>query len=297
VIRNLTDPPSRPHPRPADPDAGTPSQDPRDPKLPRKVALVKLIPNLLTCAAFCCGLIAMAYANRYQPTLAPDDLLPLQRACALLGVAFLLDGFDGRLARMLKATSRFGERFDSISDFVCFGLAPAFILHRWILNDLDELGFAIAAAYALFAALRLARFTRQQRKKSLSAPVSKFFQGVPAPAAAFIVLFPLLISLSHTSGPLVKSLPDNTMLIFTALLTSTVALLMISRIPMLSVKHIKVDRRILWPLMFATVIVAALLMRDPWLTIATFAGLYLLSLPISAYRASQAAKQATPSIP
>lgn len=258
---------------------------------PRKVALIKLIPNLLTCAAFCCGLIAMAYAAKYQPGVLPEETQPLQRAVALLGVAFLLDGFDGRLARMLKATSRFGERFDSISDFVCFGLAPAFILHRWTLGGLDELGFALAAAYALFAALRLARFTRQQKKRSLSAPVSKFFQGLPAPAAAFIVMFPLLVTLSHTSGPWVRSLPETAVMIFTAVLTATVALLMISRIPMLSVKHIKVDRRIIWPLMLATVIVAALLMRDPWLTIAVFAGLYLLSLPLSAYRAKQAAGQ------
>jgi CDP-diacylglycerol---serine O-phosphatidyltransferase len=176
-------------------DGPSPAGSPQAPRQPREVELRKLIPNLLTAAALCAGIASIFFAMQYRPELRNDDML--MRAVAMIGLAFVLDGLDGRLARLLRATSRFGERFDSISDFVAFGLAPAFILHRWVLHETGpealRLGFFAVVLYALCAAIRLARFAiAAGRAKPNSAP-SKFFTGLPAPAASFIVLMPLLV--------------------------------------------------------------------------------------------------------
>jgi CDP-diacylglycerol--serine O-phosphatidyltransferase len=260
----------------------------------REVELRKLIPNLLTAGAFCAGVASIFFAMQFRQDLQNTDML--MRAIGMIGLAFVLDGLDGRLARLLRATSRFGERFDSISDFVCFGLAPAFILYRWVLHSADpaglQLGFAVVVLYALCAAIRLARFAAQARKKAVNAPVSKFFQGLPAPAAGFIVLIPLLVSLSHTAQRWQKSagwsIPELAIEWIVLGHTALVAGLMVSTVPMLSVKHIKVRRSILAPLMVAIAVVAIFLVKDAWLTLAVLATGYLLSLPLAVARSKRA---------
>lgn len=280
----------------------------RGPRQPREVELRKLVPNLLTAAALCSGIAAIYFATKYQPS---GDSAPIMRAVALIGLAFVLDGLDGRLARLLRATSRFGERFDSISDFVCFGLAPAFILYRWALQDAQgigtELGFAVVVVYALCAAIRLARFARQAGRKPAGAPVSKFFQGLPAPAAAFVVLTPLLVFLSPTiSGALARrglSMPMNVLEWVVLGHTALVAGLMVSTVPMISVKHVRVSRTILVPLMMGIALIAFFLVLDAWLTLAVLAMLYLLSLPLAVASSRRqtdpqgAAPASTPGIP
>jgi len=247
----------------------------------REVELRKLLPNLLTAGALCAGVASIYFAQRYVP--GSGDHGPLMRAVGLIGLSFILDGLDGRLARLLRATSRFGERFDSLSDFVAFGLAPAFILYRWLLGGLDELGFAVVVMYALCAAIRLARFARQAGRKPAGAAVSRFFQGLPAPAAGFVVLLPLLAALSPTLTRYVGGTWVNSGWLPWVVLAHTVgvSLLMVSTIPMLSVKHMKVDRRVLVPLMVGIGVLAVFLAKDAWLTLAVLAGLYLLSLPLA----------------
>jgi CDP-diacylglycerol--serine O-phosphatidyltransferase len=243
----------------------------------------------MTAGALCAGVASIYFAEKYTPT--SNDVTPLMRAIALIGLAFVLDGLDGRLARLLKATSRFGERFDSISDFVAFGLAPAFILYRWLLGGLDLVGFAVVVCYALCAAIRLARFARQARRKAVNAPVARFFTGLPAPAAGFVVMLPLLAALSptlarwtgtDTSAWLTLHWLPWVVLGHTVLISA----LMVSTVPMLSVKHMRVDRRVLVPLMLGVGVLAVLLAKDAWLTLACLAAIYLLSLPL-AVRASK----------
>lgn len=259
----------------------------------REVELRKLVPNLLTAAALCAGVASIYFAMQYRPELRNTDAL--MRAVAMIGLAFVLDGLDGRLARMLKATSRFGERFDSISDFVAFGLAPAFILHRWVLHEADprgvQLGFLVVVIYALCAAIRLARFAIRAARAKAGSPPSKFFQGLPAPAASFIVLTPLLVSLSSTIAAWQQrgnwSIDGAVMEWIVLGHTLLVAGLMISEIPMISVKHVKVSRAILFPLMLAIAVVAACLVKDAWLTLAVLATVYLLSLPFAVMRSKR----------
>lgn len=276
-------------------DAKSPFVDPLG-RSRREVELRKLIPNMMTGGAFCCGLASIYFALKYNPSaVAGQPFGPiagwspekhLATAIALIGMSFLLDGFDGRMARMLKVTSRFGEKFDSIADFVSFGVAPAFILFKWRLFEGDELGYGVAVLYSLCAAIRLARFTVQAKKKKIGAPVSRFFSGLPAPAAAFVVLIPVMLSLSYVMTTQVSVDWTRPWVLWSVVAyTLLVAGLMVSTIPMASVKHVKISRKLLPMLMVGVGLIAVCMIKDTWLTLSVLAAIYMLSLPLSMYRA------------
>ena len=147
----------------------------------RRIPVRTLAPNLVTLLALCAGLtgIRMAFENRYGLAL------------AAIVFAAVLDGIDGRLARLLKGTSKFGAELDSLSDFVNFGVAPALILYFWGLHDLKSAGWIAAMAFAICAGLRLARFNVMSADPDRPAWAANFFVGVPAPAGAIIVLLPI----------------------------------------------------------------------------------------------------------
>ena len=144
-----------------------------------------LVPNVITLLALCAGLTAirMAFENRYVLAL------------AAIVFAAILDGIDGRLARFLKGTSRFGAELDSLADFVNFGVAPALILYFWGLHELKSAGWIAAMVFAICAALRLARFNVMIDDPDTPAWASNFFVGVPAPAGAITVLLPIYVAL------------------------------------------------------------------------------------------------------
>ena len=249
------------------------------------IPLRKLVPNMITTAALCSGVAALHFASKPEPDFA--------RAVAAVGMAALLDALDGRAARLLKATSRFGETFDSLSDFVCFGVAPAFLIYRFCQRDqtlwgvsLDGLVFMSVVLFALCSAVRLARFTASASKKKLGAKPSPFFTGMPTPAAAGAVLIPAMLLLSDIAVRL-----PTIMIVGHTLL---VAALMVSRLPMFSFKRIRVKRVWVIPLMLAIGLVVVAATRDAWLTAAGVSAAYLLSLPLS-LRAAQrdAAKEAS----
>src|SRR6202163_1579467 len=149
----------------------------------RSIPVRRLAPNLVTLLALCAGLTAirMAFENRY--------------ALALAAIVFaaVLDGIDGRLARLLKGTSKFGAELDSLSDFVNFGVAPALILYFWGLHDLKSAGWIAAMVFAICGALRLARFNVMVEDPDRPVWASNFFVGVPAPAGAITVLLPIYV--------------------------------------------------------------------------------------------------------
>lgn len=234
------------------------------------IPLRKLIPNLFTTAALCAGLASLHFIDKGE----------FDKAIAAIGMSALLDALDGRAARLLRVTSRFGEVFDSISDFVGFCIAPAFLLLRWCRPELSMAGINLegllvvaVVLYGVCGAMRLARFTRMQRKKKPGTKPSEFFTGMPTPAAAGAALIPPMILLSsvHARVP--------TILVIALLLT--LAGLMISRVPMFSFKRIRVSRRWAWPLMLLMAITVAGFVRDPWLTGSVISAAYLLSLPLS----------------
>lgn len=195
------------------------------------------------------------------------------QAMVAIALSFVLDGLDGRLARLLRAQTRFGERFDSIADFLAFGAAPAFLLYQWQLKDAGVWGLGVVMLYALCAAFRLARFTRQARKQRVNAKPGRYFQGCPAPAAAGLALMPPMLLLS--------SLAYQAPIWLTAGWTLLIAYLMASRIPMISPKGWRIRADWAIPLMFLAGLLMLGLYRDGWLTASIVFTVYLLSMPLA----------------
>jgi len=223
-----------------------------------------LLPNLITLLALCAGLTAIRVAVENN----------IQLALAAIVLAALLDGIDGRLARMLKGTSRFGAELDSLADFVNFGVAPALILYFWGLHDLKSAGWIAGLVFAICAGLRLARFNVMSDDPSRPAWAGNFFTGIPAPAGAITVLLPIYLDLLGVSGGLV-----GTWMAF--FYTLVIALLMVSRLPVFSGKRVgkRVPPEMVLPVFVLVVLFFALLISYPWevLSIGTFA--YLACLP------------------
>jgi CDP-diacylglycerol--serine O-phosphatidyltransferase len=233
-----------------------------------------LLPNLITLLALCAGLTAIRVAVENN----------IQLALAAIVFAALLDGIDGRLARMLKGTSRFGAELDSLADFVNFGVAPALILYFWGLHDLKSAGWIAGLVFAICAGLRLARFNVMSDDPNRPAWAGNFFTGIPAPAGAITVLLPIYLDLLGVSGGLV-----GTWIAF--FYTLLIALLMVSRLPVFSGKRIgkRVPPEMVLPVFVFVVLFFALLISYPWevLSIGTFAYLACLPLGYWSYREYQ----------
>jgi CDP-diacylglycerol---serine O-phosphatidyltransferase len=230
----------------------------------RRIPVRTLVPNVVTLLALCAGLTAirMAFEDRYTLALA-----------AIVFAAFL-DGIDGRLARFLKGTSRFGAELDSLSDFVNFGVAPALILYFWGLHDLKSAGWIAAMVFAICAGLRLARFNVMLDDPDQPVWTHNFFVGVPAPAGAITVLLPIYAAF--------LGLPRSEVLTWATLAyTLAIGSLMVSRLPVFSGKRVgtRVLPELVGPAIVAAVLFIALLIAYPWiiLTIGTVA--YLVCLP------------------
>jgi CDP-diacylglycerol--serine O-phosphatidyltransferase len=230
----------------------------------RRIPVRTLVPNVITLLALCAGLTAirMAFENRYVLALA-----------AIVFAAFL-DGIDGRLARFLKGTSRFGAELDSLADFVNFGVAPALILYFWGLHDLKSAGWIAAMVFAICAALRLARFNVMVDDPDKPAWASNFFVGVPAPAGAITVLLPIYVAL--------LGLPRSEWLSWLTLVyTLAIASLMVSRLPVFSGKRVgtRVPPEMVGPAVVVAVLFIALLIAYPWIILTAGTLAYLGALP------------------
>ena len=245
-----------------------PFDRPRRPRLRRRrfrrIPVRILVPNLITLLALCAGLTAirMAFEGRY--------------GLALAGIVFaaILDAIDGRLARFLKGTSRFGAELDSLSDFVNFGVAPALILYFWGLHDLKSAGWIAAMVFAICAGLRLARFNVMLDDPDQPAWASNFFVGVPAPAGAITVLLPIYASF--------LGLPRSPVLTWLMLAyTLGIAWLMVSRLPVFSGKRVgtRVTPELVGPVIVFVVLFFALLIAYPWIMLTAGTLAYLVSLP------------------
>jgi CDP-diacylglycerol---serine O-phosphatidyltransferase len=204
--------------------------------------------------------------------LAVED--KLEWAVAAIVFAAMLDGIDGRLARMLKGTSRFGAELDSLADFVNFGVAPALMLYFWGLQELGHLGWIAAMVFAISTGLRLARFNVMVDDPNKPAWAAKFFMGMPAPAGAITVLLPIYV---YFLG--MPRLPGTAH--FTLVYTFAIAALMVSRLPVFSGKRVgkRVAPEMVLPVFLMVVVFFWLLIYYPWkvLTIGTVC--YLASLP------------------
>ena len=231
----------------------------------------RMIPNLLTMLGLCSGLtgIRLAIEGRFGAA-----------AVAIL-VAAVIDGLDGRLARLLKATSRFGAEFDSLADFVCFGVAPALILYLWSLETWHGYGFMPCLMFAVCMALRLARFNAAIDAPSHAAYTYNFFTGVPAPAGAVVVLFPLFVGLEAQTMHWDWLLTLARAPAINAIILIGSAALLVSTLPVWSFKNFKIPTRFVLPTLLGTGLVAALLVADPWAALALAGLIYVCMLPFS----------------
>lgn len=238
----------------------------------RRVPVRMLVPNFFTLLGLCAGLtsIRMGIEGRW-------DL-----AIAAIVFAACLDGIDGRIARLLKASSRFGAELDSLADFVNFGVAPAFLIFNWGLGDLKSAGWICVMIFALASALRLARFNAaldEERPKWQS----NYFMGMPTPAAAIAVLLPLYLfqlGLDETKSQWVLK--------FVLAYTVFIAFMMVSSIPTYSGKLLgeRVGREWVLPIFVVAIGVVAFLFTYPYETLTALTCLYLGFIPLSwrAYR-------------
>ncbi len=253
----------------------------------------RLIPNIMTLLGLCAGLTAVRFALEGR----------WEKAAALILVAAVIDGLDGRLARLLKGTSHFGAEFDSLSDFFCFGVAPALVLYLWTLQQAGGLGFAPCIMFAVCSALRLARFNAaliDTPAVPLAGPPPKpayaqsFFTGVPAPAGAGLALFPLFASLAAQDaelGSLAEALRHP---VLAAVVLVLVGGLMISTLPTWSFKNFKVPAQLVLPLLLGVGIYVAILLTVPWLALAAGGLIYAAMLPFSVRSYLQLKREAEP---
>lgn len=237
----------------------------RGPRL-REIPIRLVVPNLITILAICAGLtgIRLAFENRYE------------LAVAMVLVAAFLDGIDGRVARLMKATSKFGAQMDSLADIVNFGVAPALVVYVYALDEARSLGWIAALIYAIAAGLRLARFNVMSERENRAPWQSEYFVGVPAPAGAMLVLLPVYLGFLGLST-------DRTFAFFSSGYTILIAFLLISRLPVWSGKsESRMRRDLVLPAMLGVVIYVALLMSFTWEVMVFTVCAYLISLPFGA---------------
>lgn len=248
------------------------------PRLFKPVPFRVIAPNLITLMALCLGLTAirLAFEERFEPAV-----------MAIIAAA-VLDGVDGRVARLLKGTSRFGAELDSLADFVNFGCAPALILYGFILHDLRSLGWIAALIFAIAMALRLARFNVMLDDPNRPEWKKDYFVGMPAPAGALTALLPLYL---HFLGLTVGAGFAPVILVYVVVL----ALLVISTVPTFSGKTMgkRVPRSWVLPIFVVTVAVFGVLISFPFESLAAVSLAYLALIPVGAAQYRRRARAET----
>jgi CDP-diacylglycerol---serine O-phosphatidyltransferase len=224
----------------------------------------RLIPNAITVGALCAGLSGVRFAIDAR----------WEMAVAAIVVAAILDGLDGRMARLLNGTSKFGAELDSLADFVSFGAAPALIVYLWVLNGWGGVGWVIALGFAVCCALRLARFNTALADPNPPRWAGHFFTGVPAPAGAGLALLPMMLHFEVGPGWVDKPLVG-------ALTLAVVAFLMVSRLPTFSGKKVHIPRGWMVPTLVMVGLFFAILASAPWATLLGLGVAYVGAIPVS----------------
>jgi len=233
-------------------------------RLRQREALNRLLPNALTMLGLCAGLTAIRFGLQ-GGWLA---------AVLLIAAAALLDTLDGRIARLMGGPTEFGGQLDSLVDAIAFGVAPVVLIYLWSLSEAGGAGWAITVLFAVCCVLRLARFNIASADPDLPAWAGSYFSGVPAPAAAGLVLLPLIagngFDWEWVRSPWV-----------TGPWTLAVSVLMISRLPTYSFKRLRVPHHIVPVAMAAIAVLAAAMITEPWTTLAGLIVAYAATIPFS----------------
>jgi CDP-diacylglycerol--serine O-phosphatidyltransferase len=233
----------------------------------RGLTLNRLLPNILTTLALCAGLTGIRYAVHERWELAVMSVF----------AAAILDGLDGRVARLLQGSSKFGAELDSLADIVSFGVSPAIILYLWTMQDAGNLGWIAVLFFAVCAALRLARFNVGIGDTALPPFAYNYFVGVPTPAAAILVLLPLMISFQVETEGWLRPWVVGAWIVL-------IASLQVSRIPTFSMKGIRIPQDWIVAVLIGVGVVAAFFITLPWPTLVVAGVAYLCSIVVSVRR-------------
>ncbi len=238
----------------------------------KKTARV-ILPNMLTLIGVCIGLTSIRFAldGRFE------------FAIVAIILAAVIDGLDGRIARLIKGTSKVGKELDSLTDMISFGVAPAFIMYFWKLNTLGRFGWLVCLIYVICVALRLARFNVNSDQEPSWR--DNFFEGVPSPAGGILVLTPLIFSMTNF-----EFIRINYEIVVPIFFIAT-SFLLISKFPSYSFKKIVIQRKATIFLLFGIVLFFGLLLIYPFNVIAISAIVYLLILPMSFFHYQKLKKQ------
>ena len=241
--------------------------------VPEKRSARVILPNMLTLIGVCIGLTSIRFAldGRYE------------FAIIAIIIAAVIDGLDGRIARLIKGTSKVGKELDSLTDMISFGVAPAFIMYFWKLNELGRFGWLVCLIYVICVALRLARFNINTGGEPSWR--DNFFEGVPSPAGGILVLTPLIFSMSNIE---LFKLDYKIIVPIFFIITS---FLLISKFPTYSFKKIVIQRKATIFLLFGIILFFGLLLIYPFNVISLSALIYLAVLPISFFHYQKFKKQ------
>ncbi|RDW12331.1 CDP-diacylglycerol--serine O-phosphatidyltransferase [Paracoccus thiocyanatus] len=212
-------------------------------------SLIQLLPNMLTIIAVCAGLTAIRFGMQ-------GDYMP---AVLLIIGAGILDGIDGRIARLLGSSSKMGAELDSLADFLNFGVAPPLILYYWALQDIRSLGWICVLVFAVCCVIRLARFNVSAKSDDLPRD-GAYFEGIPSPAGALLVMLPMYLSFAFADRPVLPG-------VIICLHMVLVGLLLISRIPTWSFKTTKISRENVKFFLLGVAFVGAALLSFAWVTL------------------------------
>ena len=235
----------------------------------RVLPLYRLIPNAITLLALCSGVTGMRFALEQRWEMAVGAII----------LAALLDGLDGRIARLVGSTTKLGAELDSLSDVVSFGVAPAVIVYLWTLHELRGFGWAVALVFAICCALRLARFNAGLDEEDPPPWSHQYFTGVPAPAGGLLLLLPLVANFEFETAFFASPWVN-------VLMAGLVGGLMVSRLPTFSMKGVKIPMRHAWLTLLGFGAFAAFLLSNLWLTLICTGVIYLGSI-FFAYRSFQ----------
>ena len=222
-----------------------------------------ILPNILTLIGVCIGLTSIKFAF--------DGKFELSIIAVI--VAGIIDGLDGRIARLIQGTSKVGKELDSLTDVISFGVAPAFIMYFWSMSEIGRLGWLISLIYVVCVALRLARFNVNSEAEPSWR--DNFFEGIPSPAGGILVLMPLIYSFSE-----IQIFKPNYQIVVPALFI-LIAILLISKVPTYSLKKIVVPRSTTIFLLFVVVLFFGLLLIYTFNTLIISGILYLIIIPVS----------------
>ncbi len=245
-----------------------------DEPLQRGLTLRAMVPNAITAAALCAGLTGIRFGITHD----------FEKAVQCIVLAGILDGLDGRVARLLKAQSRFGAELDSLADNVSFGVAPALLLFLWSLQDLPRIGWFAALAYAIACALRLARYNARIDLADEPRKTAGFLTGVPAPVGAGLVFLPLYLFFV-TENPLFRD-P-----VLVSVWLAAMAFLMISNVATVSWGKLRPRKQVRIEVIALFGLVAAGLLAEPWWTLIAICAVYLALLPVAMVLYSRTKRQ------